>query len=117
MFVCDYLFFNKFIRNISYINVIQNILVNICQISACSQLFLIVDLRYVLTRFKAEKMPSPSAFVACECRSNPTIVFTSLIKKRLFRDVSSNFLTMVLISIVSLSSLFCHYQKYYLAID
>ena len=46
-------------------------------------------------------MPSLSAFVACENKSNLVIfsIFsTALIKKRLFRDISCNFLTMVLIS-------------------
>ena len=36
-------------------------------------------------------MLSRLGFVACESKSNYTIFFTSLIKKRLFRDVSLNF--------------------------
>ena len=50
-----------------------------------------VDLIYVFTRFKAEKVPSISAFTACEIKSSLTIFPTSLIKKLLFRDVSCNF--------------------------
>ena len=69
-------------------------------IKACSRLFLIVDLRYVITGFKAEKMASLSAFVTCESKSNLTI---SLIRKLLFRDIFCSFLIMVLITIVSLS--------------
>ena len=69
-------------------------------IRACSRLFLIVDLRYVITGFKAEKMASLSAFVTCESKSNLTIL---LIRKLLFRDISCNFLIMVLITIASLS--------------
>ena len=45
-------------------------------------------------------MASLSAFVTCESKSNLTIL---LIKKLLFRDISCNFLIMVLITIASLS--------------
>ena len=62
-----------------------------------------LDLRYAFTRFKAEKMPSLLLFVACESRSNFTIFPTSLTEKLLFRDMSCNFLTVMLIAIVSLS--------------
>ena len=72
-------------------------------ISACSQLFPIVDLRYVSTSFKAEKMPSLSEFVAFESKSNLTIFSISLMKKCLFGDISCRFLIMLLVSIVSLS--------------
>ena len=70
-------------------------------IRACSRLFPIADLRYVLTRFKAEKIPSLSAFVSLESKSNFTIFPTSLIKKSQFRDISCNFLIMMFITIVS----------------
>ena len=63
----------------------------------------IVEVRYVFTRFKAEKMQSVSAFVAFESISNLTIFSTSLIKKLLFREISYNFLIMVFITIASLS--------------
>ena len=127
----------KFIRNINYINIIQNIIVNVHQqqcvhnnifacffsvfniislhaitniiahdvirFSSCSRLFAIVDLRYAFLCFKAEKIPSLSVFVACESKSNLTIFSTLVIKKCLCRDISCNFLIMVLISFVSLS--------------
>ena len=48
-------------------------------------------------------MSSPSAFVACKVKVNLTIFSTSFSKKRLFRDISCNFLIRVLIPIVSLS--------------
>ena len=67
-------------------------------IRACSQLFPIVDLRYVLTCFKAEKIPSLWAFVSLESKSNFTIFPTSLIKKSQFRDISCNFLIMMFIT-------------------
>ena len=54
-------------------------------------------------RFYAERIPSLLAFVAYESRSNLTTFSASLIKECLFRDISCNFLIMVLISIVSLS--------------
>ena len=73
------------------------------KIRACSRLFPIVDLRYVFTRFKAQKMPSLSAFVACESKSNLIIFPASIIKKLLFHDTSLKFLIMVLVAIVSLS--------------
>ena len=69
----------------------------------CSRLFPIVDLRYVFTRFKAKIMLSLSAFVPCKSKSNLTIFPTSLIKKLLFRDISCDFLIIVLITIVSSS--------------
>ena len=43
-----------------------------------------IDLRYVFTHFKTEKMPSLSAFVAYESKSNLAIFPTSLMKKLLF---------------------------------
>ena len=48
-------------------------------------------------------MPPLSIFVACESKSNLTIFPTSLMNKLLFRDISCNFLIMVLIKIVPLS--------------
>ena len=36
-------------------------------------------------------MLPPMGFVACESKSNCTIFLTSLIKKRLFRDIPFNF--------------------------
>ena len=82
---------------------LSQILLSTCtKIRAYSRLFPIVDLRYVFTRFKAEKMPSVLTFVACESKRNLTIFPISLIKKILFRDVSCNFLIMLLIAIVSL---------------
>ena len=47
-------------------------------IRACSRLFPIVDLRYVLKRFKSEKMPSPSIFLACESKISLTIFPASI---------------------------------------
>ena len=60
-------------------------------------------------RFKAEKMPSLSAFVDCELKNKLIIFPTSLIKKLLFHDISCNFLffliliflIMVLVAIAS----------------
>ena len=54
---------------------LSRILLSTCiNISVCSHLFFIVQvcfyLRYVFTRFKAEKMSSLSAFMACESKSN-----------------------------------------------
>ena len=49
--------------------------------------FIIFKGLYVFTRFEAEKIPSLSAFVACESKSNLTNFSTLLIKKRLFRDI------------------------------
>ena len=69
----------------------------------CSRLFPTVDLRYVFKRFKAEKMPSLSAFVAYESRTDLTIFPISLMNKLLFRDISCNFLVMGVITTVSLS--------------
>ena len=43
-----------------------------------------------------------SAFLACESKSNLKIFSTSLIDKRLFRDISCNFLITVLISCLSI---------------
>ena len=70
-------------------------------IRAYNRLFPIVDLRYVFTHFKAEKMPSLSSFVVSESKSNLTIFPISLFKNLLFCDISCNFLLMVLIKIVS----------------
>ena len=67
------------------------------QHQSVQSVFPIVDLRYVFIRFKAGKMPSLSAFVACESKTNLTIVPTSLMSKLLFRDIST-FLTMVFIT-------------------
>ena len=72
-------------------------------IRTCSRLFPIVDLRYVFTPSKGEKMPPLLAFVACESKNNLKIFPFSLIKKLLFRYISCNFLIMVFIIIVSLS--------------
>ena len=72
-------------------------------VRTCNRLFPVVDMRYVIMRFKAEKKPSLSGFVACETKSKLTVFPTSLIKKLLFRDISCNFLIMVLITIRSLS--------------
>ena len=64
-------------------------------------------------------MLSLLGFVACESKSNHTIFSTSLIKKRLFRDISFNFQIMVLISIVSsyLSSNKLHSAQYALLLS
>ena len=65
-------------------------------IRACGRLFPILD-NYVFMRFKTGKVSS------LESKSNLIIFPTSLIKKRLFRDICCNLLIMVLMTIVSLS--------------
>ena len=75
---------NKIICNISKLMLSRRFSRACIKISECSRLFPTVDLRDVFTCLKAEKMPSPLAFVAYQSKSNLTIFSTSLIKKHLF---------------------------------
>ena len=70
-------------------------------IRACGRLFPILDnvCFYALQNWKGVF----TGFLACESKSNLIIFLTSLIKKRLFRDICCNLLIMVLMTIVSLS--------------
>ena len=104
MFVCSCLFYQQ-IHSQHQVNLfyLEQSCEHVPKTRACSRLFPIVDLRYVFTRFKAEKVPSISALVAFESKSNLKIFPTSLIKKLVFCYVSCNFLIMVLITIVPLS--------------
>ena len=68
---------NSFAASAKFI--LSRVLMWICtNVRASSRLFAIVDLRYVFTCFKAEKVLSISAFVACESKSFLTISPTPL---------------------------------------
>ena len=92
----SFLSINSFATSAKYM--LSRIFLWTCTINkACSRLFPVIDVRYAFMHFKLEKIPSISAFVACESKSNHTIFPASLIKLLLL------YLAILLTTIVSLS--------------